>query len=78
MLLEQADIIFIDAAKDGICEPRLIENLRRVSFKTPPLVIFDDIRLRNMLRVWREISAPKLDVTSFGHRSGTGLVKWNW
>ncbi|MGH7312141.1 MAG: hypothetical protein ACREJV_03130 [Candidatus Rokuibacteriota bacterium] len=30
----------------------------------------------NMLAIWREIRMPKLDVTSFGHWSGTGLVEW--
>jgi hypothetical protein len=38
--------------------------------------MFDDIRLWNMLRTWRTINRPKLDLTSFGHWSGTGLVDW--
>jgi hypothetical protein len=29
-----------------------------------------------MLGVWRGIARPKLDLTSFGHGSGTGLVRW--
>jgi hypothetical protein len=75
-LLEGADLLFIDAAKDGICESRLIQQLNLCVFAKPPIVIFDDIRLMNMVYVWRLIDRPKLDLTSFGHWSGTGLVEW--
>lgn len=75
-LLKSADLIFIDAAKDGKCEPKLIDNLSNIKFKSPPLVVFDDIRLMNMVHIWRIIPYPKLDITSFGHWSGTGLVDW--
>jgi hypothetical protein len=45
----------------------------------PPhaLVVFDDIRVMNMVATWRRIARPKLDLTSFGHWSGTGLIDWN-
>jgi hypothetical protein len=29
-----------------------------------------------MLAIWRRIRRPKLDFTSFGHFTGTGLVLW--
>lgn len=76
--IQSSTLIFIDAAKDGRGEQHFIDNLRRVRFDQPPVVVFDDIRLWNMLKIWREISAPKLDITSFGHWSGTGLVDWVW
>lgn len=72
-----ADLIFIDAAKDGRCEQLLLQNLRTLNFRVRPLILMDDIRLWNMLKVWREIRAPKLDLTSFAHWSGTGLVEWS-
>ena len=75
-MIEAADLLFIDAAKDGICEPRLIHQLNLCHFRAPPIVIFDDIRLMSMVYVWRSIDKPKLDMTSFGHWSGTGLVEW--
>ena len=75
-LLRRSDLIFIDAAKDGLTEPRLLEQLRLISFERPPLIVFDDIRVWNMLNVWRAIRDPKLDLTSFGHWTGTGLVEW--
>ena len=74
-LLESTDLLFIDAAKDGILEMRLIENLSSLSYVRPPIVVFDDIRLWNMLAIWRELQWPKLDITSFGHWSGTGITE---
>ena len=75
-LLKSADIIFIDAAKDGVMENRFIDNFGKVGLKRGALVVFDDIRLWNMLKIWRDIRMPKLDLTSFGHWSGTGLAEW--
>lgn len=77
-LILPAELIFFDAAKDGVGEQELIDLFRPLPFAKPPLVVFDDIRLWNMLAIWRGISAPKLDITSFGHWSGTGLVDWTW
>jgi hypothetical protein len=45
--------------------------LRKKTFK---LLIVDDIQFVNMIDFWRSISSPKLDVSSFGHWSGTGIV----
>ena len=73
--LEQTDLFFIDAAKDGKLEHRLIHNLEQLKFSRPPIVVFDDIRVWNMLRIWSELRWPKLDLTSFGHWSGTGICE---
>lgn len=75
-LLSRAELILLDAAKDGVTEPRLLANLRQVPFLKPPLLILDDIRVWTMLKVWREIPYPKLDLTSFGSWTGTGLVEF--
>jgi predicted O-methyltransferase YrrM len=75
-VLAAADLLFVDAPKDGNFEPaflRLLESTRRAQRL---LVVLDDVRLINMVGVWRAIQRPKLDVTSFGHWSGTGLVEW--
>jgi hypothetical protein len=40
----------------------------------PRFLLLDDIRLLPMVGLWRSIASPKLDLTSFGHWSGTGLV----
>ncbi len=74
--LEKAGLIFLDAEKDGISERKFLENFARISFRHRPILVLDDIRLWKMLRVWREIPFPKLDITSFGHWSGTGIVEF--
>lgn len=75
-LLEEADFFFIDAAKDGVMEQKFLENFKMLNFKKQPLLIFDDIRIWKMLKIWREIPLPKIDITSFGHWTGTGVVEW--
>ncbi len=76
-MLEDAQLIFIDALKDGIQEYKFLENLSTIKFKNKCLFVFDDIRLWNMLDIWFHMDKPKIDLTSFGHWSGTGLVEWN-
>ncbi|MGO9641295.1 MAG: O-methyltransferase [Candidatus Acidiferrales bacterium] len=76
-LLSGCDLLFVDAPKDGVFEPAFLERLSTIQLPPNALVVFDDVRLRNMLKIWREIKRPKLDLTSFGHWTGTGLVDWN-
>ena len=75
-LLRQADFIFIDAAKDGIQEQRFIDNFSTLKFEKRPIFMFDDIRVMNMISIWNNINKPKIDLTSFGHWAGTGLINW--
>jgi predicted O-methyltransferase YrrM len=75
-LFRAADLIFADGPKDGRFEYLLLERLAELDLQQRPLLVFDDIRVWNMLAIWRAIALPKLDVTSFGHWSGTGLVDW--
>jgi hypothetical protein len=74
-LLASAEFIFIDGPKDNVFEYRFMELLRSIKFSTPPILMFDDTRLWSMLRFWRQLPYPKMDLTSFGHWSGTGLVE---
>ena len=75
-VFQGADIIFADGPKDGKFERVLLERFTELGLPKGPLVVLDDIRVWNMLAIWREIRRPKLDVTSFGHWSGTGFVDW--
>ena len=75
-LLAEAEFLFIDGPKDRRFEPAVAKLLSTVKFKKTPWVVFDDIRDRNMLAFWRELDKPKLDISSFGHWTGTGLVYW--
>jgi predicted O-methyltransferase YrrM len=74
-LIREATLIFIDATHDGDLEAKILKNLKTIPFKKPVFILFDDIRVWTMLKMWREISLPKIDLTSFGHWSGTGLVE---
>ncbi len=62
-LRRDADLIFADAAKDGHQERVFLRRFEQVGFSRAPLVVFDDIRVYNMLQIWRDISRPKLDLT---------------
>lgn len=75
--LEAADFIFIDGPKDGEYEPMLLGALKSLTLKPWVIIMLDDIRLANMVQLWKDIDRPKLDLTSFGHWSGTGLIDWN-
>lgn len=74
-LLENAELIFIDATHDGNLEKNLLSHIESLPRILPLYVLFDDIRVWTMLKMWREIKLPKLDLTSFGHWSGTGIVE---
>lgn len=76
-LLSEADVIFVDGPKDGTFEPAFMTKLLPIVARSGALVIFDDIRVMSMIGFWRSIRAPKLDLTSFGHWSGTGLVRFD-
>jgi predicted O-methyltransferase YrrM len=76
-VLCECELLFVDASKDLHFERALIQNLESINLPANAIVIFDDIRHWNMLRIWREIRKPKMDLTSFGHWNGTGVVDWN-
>ena len=74
--LQRADLIFLDAAKNGLQEQQFPDNFERIKLKPGTLLVFDDHKIGNMLAIWRRIRRPKLDFTSFGHFTGTGFVYW--
>lgn len=76
-LIASAELIFVDAAKDGRMERAFLERFESVDFKSDPIIVFDDIRVLNMIGIWNSVTRPRLDLTSFGHWSGTGLIDWN-
>lgn len=71
---EEADLIFMDAAKDGVMERTFLKHFYGCKFRNRPLLVIDDIRLWNMLDIWAGIELPKIDLSGFGHYTGTGLV----
>lgn len=68
-----ADLIFFDAAHDGVYEKEFYQFL--VDSKYKGVLLLDDIHLNEpMANFWNLINLPKQDVTSIGHCSGTGIV----
>lgn len=76
-LLRTADLIFIDGPKDGSFEQCLLDNFTSIGLRPQTLLVFDDIYIWNMLGTWLRIQHPKLDITTIGHYTGTGLVEWS-
>jgi predicted O-methyltransferase YrrM len=72
--LQDADIIFVDAPKDGVFEYQFLPKLLALPVTKRQLVVLDDVRLMPMVSLWRSIPLPKLDIGSFGHYSGTGIL----
>lgn len=74
-LLINSDFIMCDGPKDGVFEAVFLAKLSTLPFtKKPRFLFLDDIRFLSELPLWRKILSPKIDLTSFGHFSGTGLV----
>ena len=74
-LISNSDLILLDADKSGIFEDLLLSKISTISFETKYRLLFiDDIRYFSMYRIWKKIHNPKIDLTSFGHWSGSGLV----
>ena len=71
--LSEADFIFLDGPKDGKFEKKVIPKII-YSMKPSCILMIDDIGFNNMSELWHEINIDKLDFTSFGHWSGSGLV----
>lgn len=72
-IMTKADIFFIDGPKNGIFEQHFLKLFFQFR-KQPCILIFDDIRLLHMIELWRSLNFKKIDLTSFGHWTGTGVV----
>jgi|TARA_B100000900_G_scaffold201637_1_gene170957 hypothetical protein len=74
-MLCEADFIMCDGPKDGEFEMKFYTLLSTLDLpKKPRWLLLDDIRFPSEMVSWRMIDSPKIDLTSFGHFSGTGLV----
>jgi len=74
-ILDSADFIMCDGPKDGRFENKFYTLLSTLNFSEKPRWLFlDDIRFMTEIANWRGVKNPKIDLTSFGHYSGSGLV----
>lgn len=75
-VLSEAQLIFCDGPKDGRFEQRFVPELLPILAASGAVLVLDDIRTLPMIQLWRDLAIPKLDLTSFGHWSGTGLASF--
>lgn len=73
--LLKAALIFLDTNHDGSFEREFIAFLRKNAYEG--YLVLDDIHVDSkMEQMWGEIDEEKLDVTSLGHKTGTGIVRF--
>ncbi len=73
-LFADAELVFVDGPKDGHFEAAFFASLLATAPRHRQLVLVDDIHVLTMIELWRELPVDRLDLTSFGHFSGTGLL----
>jgi hypothetical protein len=65
--------IFIDVDHNGTTEREIYKYLSENNYKG--ITMWDDINLNlQMKSFWKDVQLEKLDITKFGHYSGTGLI----
>ncbi len=74
-LILSVPFILVDTYHNGDFELDFINKLIEIKYKG--LVMFDDIHLNDPMRkFWNSIKQEKYDLTSIGHQTGTGLIKF--
>lgn len=75
----ESNVIYLDInTGDGLEEIKMIKKLQELNFQG--ILVIDDIKLSEVMEnVWKNVpkELKKLDVTEFGHWSGTGIVVYN-
>lgn len=72
-LLLDAPLMFLDTNHDGTFEREFVAELTRLQYRG--IVICDDIDLNDEMRAfWKDVAHTKMDLTPYGHWSGTGAI----
>jgi hypothetical protein len=72
-LILSSPFIMVDTAHDGTFEREFHNHLRDIGWEG--LLFLDDIHLNQEMKdYWNEIPDAKVDVSQYGHWSGTGIV----
>lgn len=72
-LILSSQLILLDTFHDGTFERQFHDFLLEINWKG--MLILDDIKLNNeMICYWDSIKDKKLDITQYGHCTGTGIV----
>jgi predicted O-methyltransferase YrrM len=68
--------IYLDIAHDGVWENILLELLIKNNYKG--IMVMDDIyEFPEMKKIWDNLFFNKIDLTKYGHWSGTGLIDFS-
>lgn len=77
--IAESSVVYLDInTSDGIEETKIINKLLELNFQG--ILILDDIKLNSVMEnVWNNVpkQLKKIDVTEFGHWSGTGIIVYN-
>lgn len=72
-LILESPFIILDTAHDGLFECEFHIHLRNIGWQG--ILFLDDIYLNEEMKsYWESIQESKMDVSMYGHWSGTGLV----
>lgn len=75
-IILKAPFIYLDIAHDGIWENILLELLVKYNYKG--VMLMDDIHeFPEMKKIWDKLPFNKVDLTKYGHWSGTGLIDFS-
>lgn len=74
--LLSSKFILLDTFHDGGFELEFLNYLKNINYSG--VLILDDIHLNNEMKsFWENINEDKLDISTIGHSSGTGVVYFN-
>jgi hypothetical protein len=51
-----------------------LRKILDLDFHKDTIIVMDDIHMKKMKILWYELDYPRLDLTLFGHISGTGVI----
>jgi hypothetical protein len=75
-IVKDTDLLFIDIDHTGYTERIMMDELKKIGYKG--LVLLDDTKLNEgMINFWNSITEEKLDISDYGHWSGTGIVNFD-
>lgn len=75
-VLLKSKIILLDTYHDGGYELQFLNHLKTIGYVG--ILLLDDIHLnKEMEHFWNNITEDKMDISTFGHHSGTGVVFLN-
>lgn len=70
---KESKMVFIDAPHNGDFEKDCFAWLKGQGFQG--ISVWDDIHLNTPMKdFWAQVDLPKLDVTKYGHITGTGII----